>query len=73
MNQNLVSFQIEAAGIGDELSARRQIQNDSGPVSVVAVAEMMGQALARVQSKMLPADEQDVAGAFFRGYLGYTE
>lgn len=70
MNQNLVSFQIDAAGVGNEVVVRRQIQNDNGPVAATGVAEAMGAALAVLRAKMSNTDADDIVYAFRKGYTG---
>lgn len=70
MNQNLVSLHVAAESIGHEFVARRQIQNDNGPVAVTGVAEAFGEALAVLRSKMSAAAVDDIVYAFRKGLTG---
>jgi hypothetical protein len=75
MSAHIVSFQIDAANANnesstEEMSARRQIQSENGPIPVTGVAEAFGSALAVLRARMLDASPDDIVYAFRKGLTG---
>lgn len=75
MSAHIVSFQIDIAnahgtGSTEEMSARRQIQSENGPIPVTGVAESFGAALAVLRARMVDAAPDDIVYAFRKGLTG---
>lgn len=75
MSAYIVNFQIDTAtahntSSTEEMSARRQIQSENGPIPVTGVAEAFGSALAVLRAKMVDADPDDIVYAFRKGLTG---
>lgn len=75
MSAHMLHIQVDAANVDaaqatEEVSVRRNMQNDTGMISVTDAAETLGSVLATLRPRFTAAIVDDIVYAFRRGYTG---